>query len=69
MVPLGQAPIRSLPARPVPVIEALLQRERAALAFTEVVTLLADSHGPEAAHDAAATHFSPAEMAALVGLS
>jgi AhpD family alkylhydroperoxidase len=43
-------------------------RERAALAFTEVVTLLADNHVPEAAYDAAATHFSPDEMAALVSL-
>jgi AhpD family alkylhydroperoxidase len=43
-------------------------RERAALAFTEAVTLLADDHVPEAAYDAAAAHFSPDELAALVSL-
>ena len=43
-------------------------RERAALAFTETVTLLADSHVPQAAYDAVAAEFSPDEVAALVSL-
>jgi len=43
-------------------------RERAALAFTEVVTLMADSHVPAADYDAVAARFSPAEVAALLGL-
>jgi AhpD family alkylhydroperoxidase len=44
------------------------ERERAALAFTEAVTLLADDHVPGAAYDAVAEHFSADEIAALVGL-
>jgi AhpD family alkylhydroperoxidase len=43
-------------------------RERAALAFTESVTLLADDHVPNAAYDAVAAEFSPDEVAALVSL-
>ena len=43
-------------------------RERAALAFTETVTLLADSHVPQAAYDAVAAKFSPDEIAALLSL-
>jgi AhpD family alkylhydroperoxidase len=43
-------------------------RERAALAFTESVTLLADSHVPAGAYEAAAAQFAPAEIAALVAL-
>src|SRR5689334_11621885 len=43
-------------------------RERAALAFTEAVTLLADEHVPTAAYDAVAAHFSPDEVAALLSL-
>jgi AhpD family alkylhydroperoxidase len=43
-------------------------RERAALAFTEAVTLMADTHVPAAAYDAVAEHFSPDEIAALVSL-
>jgi AhpD family alkylhydroperoxidase len=43
-------------------------RERAALAFTETVTRLADSHVPQAAYDAVAAEFSPDEVAALVSL-
>src|SRR5690242_16063758 len=41
-------------------------RERAALAFTEAVTLMADDHVPAAAYDAVAGHFSPDEIAALL---
>jgi AhpD family alkylhydroperoxidase len=43
-------------------------RERAALAFTESVTLLAADHVPAAAYDAVAAEFSPDEVAALVSL-
>jgi AhpD family alkylhydroperoxidase len=43
-------------------------RERAALAFTEAVTLMADDHVPDAAYAAVAEHFEPAEIAALVSL-
>jgi|SRR5271165_492758 len=43
-------------------------RERAALAFTESVTLLAADHVPPAAYDAVAAEFSPGEVAALVSL-
>ncbi len=43
-------------------------RERAALAFTEAVTLLADTHVPAEAYQSAAAVFTGAEMAALVAL-
>ena len=43
-------------------------RERAALAFTESVTLLASTHVPEADYEAVAKEFSPAEIGALVAL-
>jgi AhpD family alkylhydroperoxidase len=43
-------------------------RERAALAFTEAVTLMANDHVPDAAYDEVAAEFSPDEVAALVGL-
>jgi AhpD family alkylhydroperoxidase len=43
-------------------------RERAALAFTEAVTLVADDHVPSEAYDAVARHFTPDEIAALVSL-
>ena len=43
-------------------------RERAALAFTEEVTLLAQTHVPAAAYQAVAAEFSQAEIAALVSL-
>jgi len=44
------------------------ERERAALAFTESVTLLAADHVPTEAYDAVARHFSEDEVAALIGL-
>jgi alkylhydroperoxidase family enzyme len=44
------------------------ERERAALAFTESVTLLARDHVPSADFDAVAEHFSPDEIAALVSV-
>jgi len=43
-------------------------RERAALAFTESVTLLAQNHVPAADYDDVAAEFSPDEVAALVSL-
>jgi AhpD family alkylhydroperoxidase len=43
-------------------------RERAALSFTESVTLLANDHVPQSAYDAVAAEFSPAEVAALLSL-
>ena len=44
------------------------ERERAALAFAESVTLLADDHVPTEAYEAVAVHFEPDEIAALVSL-
>src|ERR1700728_5144037 len=43
-------------------------RERAALAFTEAVTLVADSRVPAEAFQAIAAEFTPDEVAALLGL-
>jgi AhpD family alkylhydroperoxidase len=43
-------------------------RERAALAFTESVTMLATSHVPDNAYNAVAAEFTPDEVAALVCL-
>jgi AhpD family alkylhydroperoxidase len=43
-------------------------RERAALAFTEAVTLLAGEHVPVADYQAVAAEFSPDEVAALLSL-
>jgi AhpD family alkylhydroperoxidase len=43
-------------------------RERAALAFTESVTLVADTHVPDEAYQAIAAEFAPAEVAALLAL-
>lgn len=44
------------------------ERERAALAFTEAVTLLAVDHVPDAAYDAVAAQYSADEIAALISL-
>jgi AhpD family alkylhydroperoxidase len=44
------------------------ERERAALALTEDVTLMTGEHVPDAAYAAAAGQFSADEMAALVAL-
>ena len=44
------------------------ERERAALAFTESVTLLAADHVPDQAYRDVAEHFSPDEIAALISL-
>src|SRR5450755_2544901 len=43
-------------------------RERAALAFTESVTLMAAEHVPERAYEAVAAEFTADEVAALVSL-
>ena len=43
-------------------------RERAALAFTEAVTLLANDHVPTSAYAAVAAEFSEDEVAALLSL-
>jgi AhpD family alkylhydroperoxidase len=43
-------------------------RERAALALTEDVTLMARDHVPEAAYEAAADALTPGEIAALLAL-
>jgi AhpD family alkylhydroperoxidase len=58
--------IYALPAwRETPFFTA---RERAALAFTESVTLLAQTHVPVAAYDQVAAVYTPDEIAALVSL-
>jgi AhpD family alkylhydroperoxidase len=44
------------------------ERERAALAFTETVTRVAENHVPSEAYEAVAAHFSPDETAALLSL-
>jgi alkylhydroperoxidase family enzyme len=44
------------------------EKERAALAFTEAVTLLATDHVPDEAYESVAAHFTPDEVAALVSL-
>lgn len=43
-------------------------RERAALAFTETVTRLSETHVPEQAYQDVAAEFSPLQVAALVSL-
>jgi AhpD family alkylhydroperoxidase len=43
-------------------------RERAALALTEAVTLVARDHVPLEVYEAAASHFTEDEMAALISL-
>jgi AhpD family alkylhydroperoxidase len=44
------------------------ERERAALAFTETVTLVATTHVPVEHYDAVAAHWSPDEVGALLSL-
>src|ERR1700689_4497135 len=43
-------------------------RERAALAFTETVTMLSDTHVPDQAYAAVAAEYSEQEVAALISL-
>jgi len=42
------------------------ERERAALQLTDAITLIADSHVPRDAFDAARTHFEDRELAQLI---
>jgi AhpD family alkylhydroperoxidase len=42
------------------------ERERAALALTDAVTLIAETHVPAAVYDEAARHFDPEELAHLI---
>jgi AhpD family alkylhydroperoxidase len=44
------------------------ERERAALAFTEAITLMNVDHVPDAAYEAVAEHYDEDEVAALVSL-
>ncbi|GHI05477.1 carboxymuconolactone decarboxylase family protein [Streptomyces cellostaticus] len=44
------------------------ERERAALALTEAVTVLTDGFVPDAVYDTAAKHFTETELAHLIGL-
>lgn len=44
------------------------ERERAALALTEAVTVLTDGFVPDAVYEAAAKHFGEAELAHLIGV-
>ena len=44
------------------------EKERAALAFTESVTLLAADHVPTEAYESVAAHFTPDEIGALISL-
>ena len=44
------------------------EREQAALAFTEDVTMMAGEHVPAAAYEAVAAHWAPGEIAALLAL-
>lgn len=44
------------------------ERERAALAFTEAVTLMTVDHVPDGAYEAVAEHYGEDEIAALVSL-
>ncbi|MFF0158884.1 carboxymuconolactone decarboxylase family protein [Streptomyces sp. NPDC005263] len=48
--------------------DAFDERERAALALTEAVTVLTDRFVPDEVYDQAAQHFDEVELAHLVGL-
>ena len=47
-------------------VDLFSERERAALALTEAITLVADGHVPDEVVDAAREHFSDRELAELV---
>jgi len=47
-------------------VDLFSERERAALALTEAITLVADGHVPDDVVDAARVHFSERELAELV---
>lgn len=62
----GEQRLYALPAwRETPYFS---EQERAALAFAEVVTLLAEDHVPAEDYNAVAVHFDPVEVAALISL-
>lgn len=46
--------------------ELYTEKERAALAFTEALTLVADNHVPDAVYEEAAAQFPEKELAALI---
>nr|WP_306317661.1 MULTISPECIES: carboxymuconolactone decarboxylase family protein [unclassified Streptomyces] len=46
--------------------DAFNDREKAALALTEAITLLTDGYVPDEAYDAAAKHFTEPELAHLI---
>ncbi|MGW7077088.1 carboxymuconolactone decarboxylase family protein [Streptomyces sp. NPDC054866] len=48
--------------------EVFSERERAALALTESVTVLTDGFVPDEAYEAAAKHFTESELAHLIGV-
>ncbi|MFD4478400.1 carboxymuconolactone decarboxylase family protein [Streptomyces sp. NPDC058471] len=48
--------------------ELFSERERAALALTEAVTVLTDGFVPDEAYEEAAKHFDEAELAHLIGV-
>ncbi len=48
--------------------EFFTDRERAAIAFTETVTLVANTHVPDEAYEAVAAQFKPDEIGALLAL-
>lgn len=48
--------------------ELYSERERAALALTDAVTVLTDGFVPDEAYEAAAKHFDEAELAHLIGV-
>ncbi|MEU5956938.1 carboxymuconolactone decarboxylase family protein [Streptomyces sp. NPDC047525] len=48
--------------------EVFSERERAALALTEAVTVLTDGFVPDEAYEAAAKHFGESELAHLIGV-
>lgn len=48
--------------------EQFTERERAALALTEAVTVLTDGFVPDATYEAAAKHFGEDELAHLIGV-
>ncbi|MGW7085668.1 carboxymuconolactone decarboxylase family protein [Streptomyces sp. NPDC054871] len=48
--------------------EVFSERERAALALTEAVTVLTDGFVPDEAYEAAAKHFTESELAHLIGV-
>lgn len=69
---ISAAPINRSQAPPASALSAwrdtgfFTERERAALALTEAITLVAESHVPRTVLDQAAKQFSPDELGKLV---